>query len=147
MNPGIRYWILAGFTVAIVKCGAQQQIQPDREAVKATSEVIQVQPLTGGSNASKITTNQLFLKSINGLMSYDARISSTNGIAPLSSDYGVTDSAKRIDARHWRLGIEQAERINLMQMNEYRWRNTAIPNSSTPETFYPAATERMFNAK
>jgi hypothetical protein len=147
MNSRVRYLLLTGFAVAIVQCAAQQQTQPDRDAVKTTSEVIFVQPLTGGSNTSKITTNQLFLKSMNGLMSYDARISSATGMGPLRFPYGTTNPVTRVDARPWRLGIEEAERINLMQMNEYRWRNTTIPSSSTPETFYPSATERMFNAR
>ena len=145
MNSRIRYLILAVFTVAIVQCGAQQQTQPDHGMVKTTSEVIYVQPLTGDSSTSQIVTNQLFLKSMSA-MSYDLRIGSATRTVPLRIDSRATNRA-RVDARSWRLGIEQAERINLMQMNEYRWRNTTIPNSSTPGTFHPAATERMFHAK
>jgi len=152
MSSRVRYLLLMGFAVAIVQCAAQQQTQPDRDAVKTTSEVIQVQPLTQGSNTSKtvIMIDPLFLKSMNGLMSYDARIGPPPGMGPLRFDYGATNSGMRttkIDDRPWRLGIEQAERMNLMQMNNYRWRSTTTPSSSTPEAFYPSATERMFNAR
>ena len=145
MNSRIRYLLLTGFSVAIVQCGAQQLTQPDRNAVKTTSEIIRVQPLTGDSNTSKIVTNQFFLKSMSA-MSYDVRIGSATGMVPLGSDYGTTNSVRRIDARSWRLGIEQAERINLMQMNEYRQRAT-LQNASEPTLRVPAGVETIFNVK
>ena len=147
MNSRIRYLLLTGFTVAIVKCAAQPQTQPDGDAVKTKSEVIFVQPLTGGSNTSNIVTNQISLTSLKGLMSYDARIGSAPGLVPLRFDYSATNSGRRIDARHWRLGIEQAERINLMQMNEYRLRNSSQQIFNTRETFHPSGFEMIFNPK
>jgi hypothetical protein len=146
VNSRIRYLLLlTGFTVAIVQCGAQQQTQSDHDAVKAKSEVIFVQPLTGDSNTSKIVTNQLFLKSMSGFMSYDVRIGLATGIVPLRLDSGVTNRGASAGARSWRLGIEQAERINVMQMNEYRQRAT-LQNAGAP-TLTPPGVETIFNAK
>ena len=144
MNCLARYLLLTGFAVTIVKCAAQQQTQPDRAAAKISSEVIFVQPLTQGSNKPdpNFEFNLLSLKGTTNWMSYDARIGSATGMVPLRFDYSAPNSSRRIDARHWRLGIEQAERINLMQMKDYRWRNATMPSSSTLQ---PSVTERMFN--
>ncbi len=147
MNSRIRYLLLTGFTVAMVQCAAQQQTQPDRDAVKTASEVIFVPPLTGGSNTSKIVTvvtNQFFLKSMS-VMRYDMRIGSATGIVPFRIDSGATNRT-RVDARSWRLGIEEAERINLMQMNEYRQRAT-LQNEGAPTLTVPPGGETIFKAK
>jgi hypothetical protein len=146
VNTRIGYLLLTGFTVAMVRCGAQQQTQPDGGAVKTTSEVIQVKPIAADSNTSKIVTNQFFLKSMSA-MNYDMKIGSATSVVPLLFDSGLTSRVTRADVRSGRLGIEQAERINLMQMNEYRLRNSLQQIFDTRETFHPSGSEMIFNPK
>jgi hypothetical protein len=105
MNSGIHYVLLTGFAVAIVKCAAQQQIQPHRDAAKTDSEVIYVQPLTGGGSNKfepRLIFNLLSLKGMTNLMSYDARISSATAMVPLRFDYSAINSSRRTDGRHLR---------------------------------------------
>jgi hypothetical protein len=149
MNCRILHLLLTGFMLAIVKCAAQSPAELDYDVVRKRSGSITWQALTRGFNKSEPIINLSSLKGMSNLMSYDAKMGSTLSGGPLRFDYGAPNlgvKATKIDDRPWRLGIEQAERINLMQMNEYRQRAT-LENASVPTLTVPAGGEMIFNAK